>query len=234
MDKCTLRRRCGQSREEGGTAATQGSWYQRSHAARAVTQQQETGIEERASKNSFMMLSHDEVFASITEFFPRLMALVEELRQNEHLEIEEFEVQPPASNDDIESARQYLNRFGLELPSDLEEFYRIANGFRLMYRHKSQASNMSSCGRIWIERISEVFKDHRGNVYFTSFEGGETFRFVHPLDFFVEEACHALVLQKDSFPTIHYHYYGEVNIPFGLSLRVCGGGRRSGCRGEIA
>ena len=43
-------------------------------------------------------------------------------------------------------------------------------------------------------------------IWFEGFEGGDTYKNLRPLDFFVPEACAAFQLDGSPYPPVVYHY----------------------------
>jgi len=65
-----------------------------------------------------------------TTFRKRLEQMVAELRAHPRIEVYEFIIQPPASEDDIAAAEEAI---GMKLPADVQEFYRAHNGIFLLW-----------------------------------------------------------------------------------------------------
>lgn len=63
-------------------------------------------------------------------FLERLETMVAELRAHPRVEVYEFVVQPPASEDDLAAAEDAI---GMKLPADVREFYRAHNGIFLLW-----------------------------------------------------------------------------------------------------
>ncbi len=63
-------------------------------------------------------------------FRQRLEAMVAQLRTHPRVEVYEFVIEPPASEDDIEAAEEAI---GMRLPADLRDFYHAHNGIFLLW-----------------------------------------------------------------------------------------------------
>lgn len=152
------------------------------------------------------------------EFLPRFRRMVDELETHPHLEVVDFHFSPPARPEEIESAKRSL---GGALPDGVETFYREMNGFTLEWEIKLEEIRQgddSDKGLMDILPIGEVLKDWKESIWF---EGDERYKPVKPLDFFVPEACSALLYREETGfqPTVHYHYLGELLLDTGYGFR---------------
>ena len=156
--------------------------------------------------------------------------MVDELKQNPKIKITKqnpngyqtktpFIINPPATDKEIQLAEKYLKR---KIPKDILDFYKEANGLQLSWelreRYQDKFDSDTIEGHILILPIQEVFKDWKDIIYF-DFEGGETFKLLHPIDFFVAEACAALYLDDSDNPGVYYHYCGEEMYSLNMTFK---------------
>ena len=151
----------------------------------------------------------------------RFEAMVRGLERNPRVTLVDVGFPKPASAPQIEYAK---GQAGGALPGGMEEFYRSMNGFRLEWEQRAPEPGRKDepgRGMIDILPLYRVLGDWEGTVWYRDMEGGEKYRPVRPLDFFVEEACAALV-QPDGQPLrdeVVYHYLGESIEHTGHSFR---------------
>lgn len=140
----------------------------------------------------------------------RFQTLVEEVKTNELLKVDEVKMGAAASAADIERA---TNAAGGALPSGMADFYREMNGFRLAWSLRDPVAfgvEPAPSGSIDIlplilDRGESVFGSWRDVVWFSE---DDRFRRVAPFDVFAPEACSAL----SPIPgegAVHFHYFGE-------------------------
>lgn len=152
-------------------------------------------------------------------FVPRFREMVAELAGNSQLKVVHFKILPPARPAEIKAAQKLA---GGSLPEAMEAFYSEMNGFRLRWSRAQDPNDPESKndrGAVDILPLQEVLEDWKDSIWF-EFEGGERYKPVKPLDFFVEEACSALVLNDGTGikPAIYYHYLGEFLCDTGYSF----------------
>lgn len=149
------------------------------------------------------------------QYIERLRRVVADLESRPDVfEVVAFEVRPPAPEEEIEAARSYGG-----LTRDMEEFFRVANGFRLEWRHIGDDEGddeEAARGCVDIRPLDEIFTDHEGSIYFAD---DDRFKPLHPLDLFTEEACCALYLDGAAEPRVYYHYLGEEAATLELDFR---------------
>lgn len=63
--------------------------------------------------------------------------------------------------------------------------------------------------------MGEVFGSWEGFIYF---EETSRFRSLHPIDFFIEEACAAFNLDGSENPQVYYHSLGGEMAPLGVDF----------------
>lgn len=139
-------------------------------------------------------------------YLERFEKMVEDLRQNPKIEVLEYQANPPATDDELAAAEAYL---GQPLPEAMRRFYTQANGLKLQWALTSAGEDRSPHGNIELLPIQNVLSDWQGVIYFDEEWDDGKYKPVHPLDFFVPEACAALYLDGSGNPTVQYHYCGE-------------------------
>jgi hypothetical protein len=140
----------------------------------------------------------------------RFQALLEEVRSNELLKIDEVKIGEAASAADIQRA---TNAAGGALPPGMVEFYREMNGFCLTWSLRDPVAFGAEPGPTGSINLLPLIQD-RGESVFGSwkdvvwFSEDDRFRRVVPFDVFAPEACAAL----SPIPgegAVHFHYFGE-------------------------
>jgi hypothetical protein len=154
----------------------------------------------------------------IDEFLTRFRRMVDELETHPHLEVIDFHFSRPAKPEEIADAARAV---GGGLPDGVEAFYREMNGFTLEWEitlEELRQGDDSDKGLIDLLPLEEVLKDWQGSIWQAD---DERFKPVKPLDFFVPEACSALLYREGSgfAPTVHYHYLGELLLDTGYGFR---------------
>ncbi len=135
-------------------------------------------------------------------YLERFKAMVKELEDNPKIIVKRFEIKPPATEAELASVEGKI-----KLTRDMVDFYTEANGLELEWELKDSV-NQSTSGNVNLLPVQNVFGDWKGAIYF-DWEGGDTFKALHPVDFFVPEACAAFNLDGSENPEIYYHYCGE-------------------------
>ena len=142
-------------------------------------------------------------------YLPQFYAMVDQLNDHPDITITDIHFPDPASSMIVQLAKDL---FVGSFPEGMEAFYREMDGFHLEWECSREAGafNWPVVGAIEILPLSEVLKDWHGVTWF-DFEEGERFKAVKPLDFFVEEACSALLYSEEAgfSRTIYYHQLGE-------------------------
>jgi hypothetical protein len=154
----------------------------------------------------------------VSELLNRFRRMVDELETHPDLEVIDFHFSRPAKPAEIAAAARSV---GGRLPDGVEAFYREMNGFTLEWEirlEELRQGDDSDKGLIDILPIEEVLKDWQGSIWQAD---DERFKPVKPLDFFVPEACSALLYREESgfVSTVHYHYLGELLLDTGYGFR---------------
>lgn len=144
----------------------------------------------------------------------RFRAMAEALENNPALRLVACEFNPPATEDELEAARETF-----DLTPAMVAFYGEANGLTIQWESRGQEESGEggpAAGYIDLRPVQEVFGDWADEIYF---EEGDEFEPLHPLDFFVPEACAALYLDGAKNPEVYYHYLGEEMRPLGVDFK---------------
>lgn len=137
-------------------------------------------------------------------YLERFNAMVEELRANPKIEVLEYTVNPPATDAELAQAEEYA-----AVPEAMKQFYRQCNGLKLEWALASAGDDRSPHGNISIMKVQQTFSSWKGVIWFDEEWDDGRHKPLHPLDFFVPEACAALFLDGSDTPKVYYHYCGE-------------------------
>lgn len=145
-------------------------------------------------------------------YLEKFKQMVDELRVHPQIEITEFVINLPATEKEIKSTSKKF-----KLTSDMLDFYKQANGLTLRWKLKDTQENEEDpiCGNIELLAVQDVFSDWEDNIYF---DDDDEFKPLHPLDFFINEACSALYLDDSDNPEVYYHYCGEEMYPLKMDF----------------
>lgn len=148
-------------------------------------------------------------------------SMVRELERNPRVNLINVTFHKPTPASLIDAAR---NHAGGALPAGMEAFYQSMSGFQLEWEQRAvddDKHRQLGRGMIDILPLYRIFGEWQGTVWFRDTEGGEQYKSVKPVDFFIEEACAALI-QPDGEPMrdeVVYHYLGESIEHTGHSFR---------------
>jgi len=126
--------------------------------------------------------------------------MVDELNQHPEIIVTDFVINPPATEEEIKLAEKKF-----KLTNDMLEFYKSANGITLSWELIEPEDSVVR-GNIELLPVQEVFQDWKNTIYW---DDNDKYKQLHPLDFFVPEACAALNLEDSDNPDVYYHYCGE-------------------------
>jgi len=140
-----------------------------------------------------------------TPYLERFNQMVDELRANPKIEVLEYTVHPPATSEEIAAAQAYFPN----IPAAMLDFYTQANGLRLKWKLVDEGEDRSEHGNIDLTPIQNVFSSWEGVMWFDEEWDEGRFKPLHPIDFFVPEACAAIFLDGNNEPKVYYHYCGE-------------------------
>ncbi|MBE9257576.1 hypothetical protein [Dolichospermum sp. LEGE 00246] len=120
---------------------------------------------------------------------------------------------PPATIEELNAAKRYFN-----LTPAMIDFYSQANGIQICWERKSNKKPPRgglAAGYINLLPVEEVFNDWKDIIYFSEADPQKP---LHPLDFFIEEACAAFYLDGSDNPKVYYHYCGEEMSSLGVDF----------------
>ena len=139
--------------------------------------------------------------------------MADALKKNPAIDVVVCEFNSPATEEELNEARS-----GFDLNPTIVDFYSQANGIQIEWERKEQkeiADGGLAAGYINLLPVEEVFQDWEDTIYF---DDDDSFKPLHPLDFFVDEACAALYLDESDNPQVYYHYLGEEMSPLGVDI----------------
>lgn len=133
-------------------------------------------------------------------YLERFNKMVDELKKHPQIEVKKFIVNPPATIEEFEMAEETF-----ELTQDMIDFYTEANGIELEWTIKGETDGYDD-GHIVLLPVQDVFQNWEESL---DAEDTPEFEPLHPIDFFVPEACAALLLDGTKNPIVYFHKVGE-------------------------
>jgi hypothetical protein len=134
--------------------------------------------------------------------------MVRGLETNPRVRLIDVRFHKPSAASLIKTARDHA---GGSLPDGMDAFYQCMSGFQLEWRENAEHGQVAR-GMIDILPLHRVLSDWRGTLWSPGTGGEEPYKSVKPVDFFVEEACAALI-QPEAGQALRdeivYHYLGE-------------------------
>lgn len=125
--------------------------------------------------------------------------MVDELNLHPKIIVTDFVINPPATEKEIKFAEKKF-----KLTNDMLDFYKFANGIKLSWELKDAEDTVM--GNIELLPVQEVFQDWKDTIYW---DNNDKYKQLHPIDFFVPEACAVLNLDDSDKPEVYFHYCGE-------------------------
>ncbi|TAF03409.1 MAG: hypothetical protein EAZ77_17330 [Nostocales cyanobacterium] len=107
----------------------------------------------------------------------------------------------------------------MDVPKQILSFYENSNGFELDWEMLS-SPHPDVLGMVKILSLVEVIQDWKDVVYFEDTELDDPIRTFRPFDFFVDETCVGIYLEKDFDDSLYLYKFGSE--PFRLDLDVSG------------
>lgn len=147
---------------------------------------------------------------SIVEQFHEM---ADELENNPAIHLIKSKFNPPATEEELNEARSIFN-----LTPAMIDFYSQANGINIEWEkceQKELPDGGLAAGYINLLPVQDVFGDWEDIIYFSE---DDPYKPLHPLDFFIDEACAALYLDGSNNPQVYYHYLGEEMSPIGVNF----------------
>lgn len=139
--------------------------------------------------------------------------MADALQNNSAINVVKCKFNPPATKKKLKEAQNNFN-----LTAAMIDFYSGANGIKIQWERKEQkeiADGGLAAGYINLLPVEQVFGNWEGVIYF---DEDDSFKPLHPLDFFIDEACAALYLDGSDNPQVYYHYLGEEMSPLGVDF----------------
>lgn len=138
-------------------------------------------------------------------YVDRFRALADELSRHPDIQLESFEVRPPAPPDVLAT---------LPLTPAMRNFYAAANGLVLRWTAGPRFANEGHVvGRIDLIKIEDVFGSWEDVLYFEFDPPDSALRLLKPIDAFVEEARACLRWDGSANPKVVFHGGGSTIYP---------------------
>ncbi len=139
----------------------------------------------------------------------RLRGMAAELEKHPEIELSVCRFNPPAAEAELAQVGE-----NFKLTPAMLKFYRQANGVNIHWERRG-SKETAAVGYINLLPVGEVFGSWEGVIYL---EEESRFKPLHPLDFFIEEACAALKLDGSENPEVYYHSLGGEMAPLGVDF----------------
>lgn len=139
--------------------------------------------------------------------------MAETLQNNSAINVRKCEFNPPATKKKLKEAQSHF-----KLTAAMIDFYSEANGITIEWERREQKGIPDgglAAGYINLLPVEQVFKDWENVIYF---DEDDSFKPLHPIDVFIDEACAALYLDGSDNPQVYYHYLGEEMSPLGVDF----------------
>jgi len=134
-------------------------------------------------------------------YLEKFKKMVDELKNHPQIEVKEFVVNPPATNQQIEAANERFN-----LTQDMLDFYKQANGLKLNWTIKGETDGFDD-GYIDLLPVEDVFVDWSESLDTEEFPEFEP---LFPFDYFRPEGCAAFFINEETQnPEIYFLNIGS-------------------------
>jgi hypothetical protein len=140
-------------------------------------------------------------------------SMVYDLQNNPAINLDVYEFNPPATEEELNEARSKFN-----LTPEMIDLYSEANGIEIYWQRAEEVDIPGgglAAGYINLLPVQEVFKDWKNIIYFSE---DDPCKPLHPIDFFIGNACAALYLDGSDNPEVYYYYRGERMRPLGVDF----------------
>lgn len=130
--------------------------------------------------------------------------MLTELKNRSDINVNIGQFHPPATEEEISKACRKFN-----LTPAMIDFYGQANGLKIQWERKKDKKLPTgglAAGYINLLSLQEIFSDWKNIIYFDETDPCKP---LHPLDFFIEEACAALYVDGSDNPQVYYYAHGE-------------------------
>ncbi|MEG4457112.1 hypothetical protein [Microcoleus sp. N9_A1] len=147
---------------------------------------------------------------SIMEQFRSMLT---DLKNHSDINVNIGQVNPPATEEEISEICTKFN-----VTPAMIDFYGQANGLKIQWERKKDKKLPNgglAGGYINLLPIKEVFSDWKNIIYLNDSDPRKP---LHPLDFFIEEACAALYLDGSDNSQVYYYAYGEKMSSLGVDF----------------
>ncbi|MGD1715692.1 SMI1/KNR4 family protein [Dapis sp. BLCC M172] len=135
--------------------------------------------------------------------------MVASLKNNSAIDVYLYNFNPPATKEELNEAQSKFN-----LTSAMIDFYSEANGITIEWEKEVPEGGLIA-GMIDLLPIQEVFRDWKDNIYF---DENDPCKALHPIDYFIGNACAGLYLDGSDNPEIYYYYRGRRIRPLGVDF----------------
>lgn len=146
-------------------------------------------------------------------FVKQFHSMVADLKKNSAIDVYLCQFNPPATKDELNEARIKFN-----LTPAMIDFYSEANGISIQWEKREGKELPDGCviaGMIDLLPVQEVFSDWKDNIYF---DEDDPCKPLHPIDYFIGNACAGLYLDGSDSPEVYYYYRGEKPRPLGVDF----------------
>jgi len=140
-------------------------------------------------------------------------SMVAALKNNAVINVVTCEFNSPATEEELNEARSKF-----KITPAMVEFYSQVNGINILWERREEKEITGgglAAGYINLLPVQEVFGDWKDIIYFDEDDPGKP---LHPLDFFISNACAALYLDGLDNPEVYYYYRGEKMRPLGVDF----------------
>ncbi len=148
-----------------------------------------------------------------TSYIQQFHLMVASLKNNSAIDVYLCNFNPPATKEELNYAQ---GKF--KLTQTMIDFYSEANGLSIQWEKLEQKEVPGGgliAGMIDLLPVQEVFKDWKDNIYFAE---DDPCKPLHPIDYFIGNACAALYLDGSDNPEVYYYYRGERMRPLGVDF----------------
>jgi len=149
-------------------------------------------------------------------YVKRLRVMLAELEAHPKIEVTEVHFHPPVDPSILADLRTRW-----PISDAMAAFYSEANGviikWELAEGAEGDLGDYEASGSVNLLPIENVFGSWQDSIWF---DEEDEYRNLYPLDFYVEEACAALLVDGAEEPTVYYHYCGEEMATLKLSFEA--------------
>lgn len=139
-----------------------------------------------------------------TSYIQQFHSMVASLKNNSAIDVYLYNFNSPATEEKLKEAQSKFN-----LTPAMIDFYSEANGISIQWEklgEKEIPGGGLIAGMIDLLPVQQVFRDWKDNIYF---EDDDPCKPLHPIDYFIGNACAGLYLDGSDNPEVYYYYRGE-------------------------